>query len=125
MALKLKMKVAAVSKESPHMPGMGFTRGPFAELNPFVFLSLIPAEERKFNPPNSPERIIERPTEKVRIKTGSEVERDAEIIRPMVHWNENMLQPVPVIVTLSNEEFEEMRKPTLGDKLVLTIEKEI
>ena len=123
MPLTIKMKVTAVSKESPHMPGMSFNRGPFSELNPFVFISLVPAEQRKLpSSPKSPERLLDRPSEKVRIKS-EDGERDAEIIRPMVEWNESMMPSIPVVVTLSTEEFEGIGRPTLGDMLTLTIEK--
>jgi hypothetical protein len=124
MSLKIKMKVTGVSRDAPNMPGMSFGRGgPFSELSPFVFLSLVPAEQRKIpTSPKSPEKLLERPSEKVRIKS-EEGERDAEIIRPMAQWNESMLPSIPVVVTLSMEEFEGIGRPTLGDKLTLTIEK--
>lgn len=123
MPLTIKMKVTAVSKEIPNMPGMSFSRGPFAELSPFVFISLVPAEQRKLPvSPKSSERLLERPTEKVRIR--SEGEREAEIIRPMMQWNESMIPSIPVVVTLSTEEFEGIGRPTLGDRLTLTLEKD-
>ena len=116
------MKVTAVSKESPHMPGMSWNSGPYSQLNPFVYLSLVPAEPKKLSSkPKSPERLLEHPTEKVRIKSEGEGEREAEIIRPMVQWNEAMMPSVPVVVTLSAEEFEGIGRPTLGDRLTLTI----
>jgi hypothetical protein len=124
MSIAIKMKVTAVSKEVPQMPGFAYARGPFPDLNPFVYVTLLPAEQRKPATTKGQERFVEAPMEKVRIKSEGEGERDAQIIRPMRQWSESMIPSVPVILTISNEEFESIGRPTLGDVITLTIQKE-
>ena len=125
MSVEIEMKVVGVSRDSPNMPGMSYSsRGPFAKLIPFVFLSLVPDQPKVIQQAKSPEKLVEPPIERVRIRSESEGERDAEIIRPMRQWDESMLaSQFPVVVTLSNEEFERIGRPTLGDRITLTLAK--
>lgn len=104
---------------------MGWFVGPNPRIpNLPIFLSLFPSEERWPTGVDSSEKLIERPVEKVRIKTETEGERDAQIIRPMVGPSMiGMNPPVPTTVMLTESEFNNLGRPTLGDELALTMER--
>ena len=123
MPTKIKMKVTSLSHDPPmHMGGY---MGPKPRIpNLPIFLSLFPSEERwPFGGIDASERLIERPVEKVRIKTESEGEKDAQIIRPMVGSSVGMNPPVPTTIMLTESEFDGLGRPTLGDEVTLTIER--
>ena len=121
MPTKIKMKVTSVSHDPPmHMGGY---MGPKPRVpNLPIFLSLFPSEERWPVGIDASEKLIERPVEKVRIKTETEGERDAQIIRPMV-GGVSMNPPVPTTIMLTESEFNSLERPTLGDEVTLTIER--
>jgi len=124
------MRVESVSHDAPNMPGMHWNRSQFGipEDAP-VILNLAPTEERMASMDTrneGRERIVEPPREKVRIKTESQGERDAEIIRPMMGGiTSAMMTPFfPTMVLLSVAEFNELGRPTIGDKISITIDRE-
>jgi len=117
------MKVSSVSHDPPTHMG-GYSARQFRIPNLPIFLSLYPSEERWPGGGDTAERLIERPVEKVRIKTETEGERDAQIIRPMMGPSiMAMNPPVPTTIMLTESEFNSLGRPTLGDELALTIER--
>ena len=91
-----------------------------------IFLSLFPSEERWPGGIDTSERLIERPVEKVRIKTETEGEKDAQIIRPMVGPSmRGMNPPVLTTIVLTENEFDSLGRQTLGDEVTLTIERAV
>jgi hypothetical protein len=123
MPTKLRMKVTSVSNDPPLHMG-GYSRTPFRVPNAPIFLSLYPSEERFPGGGDNSERLLERPVEKVRIKTENEGERDAQIIRPMIGPAlMSMNPPIPTTIMLTMEEFTSLGKPTIGDEVMLTFER--
>jgi hypothetical protein len=130
LAVKMNMKVDSVSHDSPIMSGMHFQRTPFSSLEEApIFVSLVPTEERAasmYGDDSGKERIMEPPRERVRIRTENQSEKEAEIIRPMVGGITSgmMVQRVPTVVLLSLAEFNDLGRPTIGDRISITVETE-
>ena len=117
------MKVTSVSHDPPtHMGGYV---GPKPRVpDPPIFLSLSPSEERWPVGINASEKLIERTVEKVRIKTETEGERDAQIIRPMIGPSMIGMNPlVPTTIMLTEGKFDSLERPMLSNEVVLTIER--
>jgi hypothetical protein len=135
LSIKIQMKVDSISHDTPMMPGMGFSRPAFGMPSEApLFLSLVASDERAEAMESYFEEVMRERFQrrqgdpsrmKVKIKTEGEGERDAEITTPPFPRGMGAMMPkIPTILMLSTEEFASLGKPTIGDIIAITIDRE-
>ena len=126
------MKVDSISHDSPVMPGMGFSRpmGFGVPSEAPLYVSLVPTDKRAEVFQIHFEELMRQRTErgssmKVKIKTQGEQEKEAEITPPQIPRGIGPMMPkIPTILMLSTAEFTSLGKPTIGDTITITIDRE-